>query len=638
EHHAERKEIQQEGSKNRDVPETQVESFMKKKMGRKILPIALYLGFISGFTALVFRIFIEYSWIDPNPIGIGAVRKITSRTYAPWDSIVIGVIICLYLLHVISWLKKSPRNIRIKGFIQLSIAALSWIIAWIIPWIPFFIASTIGVSMFLGGMIFLHHDLAKAIDNTLLNKKRPNLGWFLIAVIYTFSVVIGFVLFGVVHRNMWLIDYIPWIYAVIILVGALFEVMVGANIQKIKSKLGMLDNSVSNDSENGGLNQSKNTWSFFLKLFKRKTRDSQKKVLRAKPMTTVAIFVVIFCALYTAGISQSHGTITQDPKVVYMWGLPESGYFSEDWTDKITHVSLGGVSWNSETGVVNSITLNETLASYYKTRGIKVMPVIGLSGENLYHLIKNTDGRLDTFCSTLRSALENSTADGISVDFEMLETPSGETPPTDDDWLNLWKRIGKEVFHPESGKQYVFANYWGIGAGNSKQYVNEYMESVDLHIHNCYESHWHLGQQGATTIASSASGGVLEIYNLLNDKSLTSKIVLGLPLYGYRWVWGEAPTIPFRDEYKDNYTTTAERFEPYNVTMSYANESIIRWDPFSGGEWFEYKDELGRRCVGYTQGSEQLIQILNGINGYNIGGLMFWPGGNDPYPGLLDLL
>ncbi|MHA1682469.1 MAG: hypothetical protein ACTSUE_16140 [Promethearchaeota archaeon] len=584
--------------------------------------IMLYLFLLSGISALVFRIYTNFSWIDPNPLQIGLPRTIFSRIYAPWDSILLGAAVTLYIACMVKYLKKFENRAKLLGFIQLSASAGSWIMLWEVPQIPSFIFVTCGFATFLGGLIYMHHELAHVLNGTILNKARPNGCWYPITLTYFLGVIGGFILYGVIHRNMWLIDYIAWAYAGIILLGGLFGVLASIVVKRVKTKPPRVKSKprVKNSAPHSIM-----------------ARDG----IRARYETksgVVLLFMVSLCVFYTIGTTQAHNTTISDYDILYMWGTPASGYFNASWCNKISHVSLGGVSYDGTTGNVTGITVNGTLASYYSGFGIKIMPTMGLSGENLWHLVNNTDGRLDTYCTTFRAALEASTVDGVSLDFEGLELPAGGSPPTDQDWKNLWKRLSDEIFHPEVGDQYILANYWGLGAGSDKDYVNAYFDYVDIHIQNCYESHWHLGAQGTTTIAAFSSGGMLEIYNHLIDKSDMNRVVLGLPLYGYRWVWGETPAIPFREGEFENYSSTVEKFEPYDVIINYANESLIRWDPFSGGEWFEYTDSRGRRCIAYIEGTEQLIQILNAVDSFNIGGLMFWPGGNPPYPGLFDTL
>jgi spore germination protein YaaH len=595
----------------------------KSKNIVKSISFTFYLLFVMGASATMFRIFLNFAWIDPNPVTVGSLRTNYARAYAPWDSIGLGLSILVYILIIILKFPKDNRNINKLGFLQLGITAISWIIVWEVPTIPFFVFATIGVSTFLGGLLYINYNLAISINNSNLNSNNCIVLWIFILIVYLGGVVIGFVVHGAIHRNMYLIDFISWFFAALILLGGFCGLLAGSSedssevISKANSKNG--NNSNKSEKSNG-------------KALNHNSRTSKK------PTAALLIFMVVFCSLYTLEISQAHNTEYQKYDNLYMWGLPPGGKFSDDWCKKISHVSLGGISFNRTTGEVTKISINETLADYYRAYGIKIMPTIGLVHEELWHMLMNTDGRLDTFCKTFREMLLNSSADGVSIDFEMLETPEGEINAEDKEWLNVWKRLSEEVFHPTSGKQFILANYFGVGGRSTKEYVNSYFNYVDIHIQNCYESHWHLGAQGATTIASHVASGMLEIFNKLTDKTEMKKIVLGLPFYGYNWVWGIAGAIPFLDEYKADYHSTSERFEAYDVTMERANASLIRWDPFSGGQWFEYTNEDGKRCVAYQQGTEQLIQILNAVKGYQIGGLMFWPGGNDPYSGLYEIL
>ncbi|MFX0099417.1 MAG: hypothetical protein ACFFCS_07525 [Candidatus Hodarchaeota archaeon] len=565
-------------------------------------------SYVVGFIA-------DLSFVDPNVMQPGGQRTQVDRPWAPWDTVLITATGVLAAVVVLWYCMKHPKRGIILSMVMVAGFFLVWWAIWSDLVVPMFIWAWLGFPLYIGSTGgFLIYFLA-FFKPSRREESRPTgaqykstprgtvKAWILVTPLL-FTSIIGVNFRGIVDRNM---EYLPLLVPITMffIVAAVVLVMICGLVKRRKM----------------------DPTPFLVRV-----TEGQKK----KPAIIWAL--VLFGMLYAAPTIGYHDQSLDTYDSLFMWGGSLATWEPET-VPHVTHATVYGFSLNGTTGQVSSSLIPTDFTAYHDL-GIKVLPTIGLIGTDLYYMVKNEGGRQDTFISSLKNVLVATGADGVAIDFELMEVPEGEPGTTGEEWISMWERVYYEACKA-GGNDFLFANYWGVGAGYTRNQVNRYMNAIDIHVQNMYEAHHHTGTQGSTTVMERSIPPVFEVYSMLDNKALMSRFFPGFPSYNYVWIEGRP--VPLNESEMisggadwphPDYDTIQEILEN--------NSAVQRYDPFSGATVSRFEMTLvnGSRvqCIAWVHDTTMVVRAMHQMKGLGITGMMFWPGYQDMAPRLIDAL
>jgi spore germination protein len=261
------------------------------------------------------------------------------------------------------------------------------------------------------------------------------------------------------------------------------------------------------------------------------------------------------------------------------------------------HADAKGMIYGSDSPAVTQ---------FAKSRGIKVVPIVanGEFQQSVSHALVTDGGRQTQLLDSLQWLVNTFGYDGVNVDFENLA-------PAD---RSLFSAMMSNVYarlHP-LGKLVTLA----IPSKTSERFDGfpggfDYAglaPNLDLAIVMAYDQHYSGGSAGP--IADIA--WVNDVISYAKTAIPPSKIVLGVPFYGYDWAIGRS----------------GARAMAYNDVVStvFAHGAQIRLDPASQSPYFTY---AGR--IVWFEDSSSLRAKLNLVTLHGLAGWAGWRlGQEDP--------
>lgn len=571
---------------------------------------------VTGASAFVPGFLGDFAWIDPNPIAPGVPRGIIERPWAPWDTIGILAFGILVAVLVLVFLLRTPDRSLLVSTCMFSGFSIAWLMAWSTATIPFFIWSLIGVPCYFGTVtsfiVFIVRWFKPPRQDAWKSGECPVVGGLTRRAWLLSMPYLGSAAAGLMCRDAfnWSMPLVPVMVAIPVVAGAAI-LAVSWSIDAARRRVVHLPPMP----------------------FHAPDQASKRRV------NSALVMFIVLGGLYAASYASYHAPYAGEIARLYAWG-GNIGTWTPDVEAKVTHATVFALDLNATTGVVSCTTTPWIAANNtpYHARGIKVMPTIFLGYADLYFMLKNVGGVLDTFISTLGTTLVATGVDGVSIDFEMLVQPQGLPRVTAEDWIVTWERISTEACHA-GGNDFLLGVYWQIGGQYTRHQVNRYFRAVDIHVENMYETHKQTGSQGSTTVIEVSISSVTEIYSMLDDKAVMAKVMPGLPVYHYIWIDGtkgalnESLIVPGGSWWWFHPHATLEQ-------LMVANDATFRWDPFSGATWSRFtmtlQDNRTATVVAYLHDTGLLARTMHVMEGYGITGMMLWPAHQPVPPGFID--
>jgi len=605
-------------NKTRPQEDAAIEELPRNRLGvhaGAYLGLGLAMASLVGILAFVPGFLGDMAWVDPNPMLPGVPRAVIDRPWAPWDTI--GMCACgfIVVIFISSMMMKRPRITLVASTCMFAGFIATWFASWSAATISLFIWSLAGLPLYLGaiiGVLLAILRLFKPPRTDALRDGRRSTraaiaarAWLIVVPFFAVA-AIGLDMRDIFNFNMAWLSIMVAIPA--IAGGSIIAVMAVFQIAK--------------------------TWHVSLPSspFIEPSRKHKRE------WSAAVILLMAFGMVYTASYASYHAPLATKMQGLYMWG-GTLGDWPSDVEAKVTHATVFSLVLNTTTGAVSSTwSLPENLP--YHLHGIKVMPTVFLAFTDLYRMLKNQGGMLDTFISTLKNTLEITGVDGVSIDFEMLVNPKDLPPVTTDDWISAWCRIGNEACHA-GGEHFLLGVYWSIGGAYTRDQVNRYFKAVDIHVENMYENHHQDGMQGSNHVIESSIENIIETYALLDDKAMMAKIMPGLPVYNYIWIDGQRNSL---DESQLVPGGSAWPFIPFNMLQQVMinNSATFRWDPFSGATYSRFQMTLQNNmtitAIAWLQDTAQLARSMHVMDGYGVGGIMLWPANQPVPPGFIATL
>lgn len=253
--------------------------------------------------------------------------------------------------------------------------------------------------------------------------------------------------------------------------------------------------------------------------------------------------------------------------------------------------------WNSE---------DATIISWAKSNGVKIIPLISNEFDgNLVSSVINNSTVKQTHINNIVDKVVTMGYDGIEIDYENLLA-------TDKDAFSAFIRDLATALHGK-GKVLVVTVHpktepigtWG--GPKAQDYVTLGQAADKIRI-MAYDYHWSGGTPGS--IAPSTWVDQVLAYSVTAIPK--SKVVLGVPNYGYDW-------------------GTTGKGITYEQAMATANTygALITQDPLNGPHYIYY-DSTGVKHEVWFENTMSLNTKLDLVNKYDINGISIWRlGGED---------
>lgn len=292
-----------------------------------------------------------------------------------------------------------------------------------------------------------------------------------------------------------------------------------------------------------------------------------------------------------------------------------------------THIMYFGLTVDSEGGIVKSGTEWNTLsASHFQSliKGLdknrtKLSIVIKQFDEEIINKIisdKNASAHLINDLSNLVSQFN---LDGINFDFEF----DGATQSLD---RNKFSSFIEEVswgLRKEYPEIVLSFDLSGQIIEKERSYdlvrIGKAMDFVIIMGYDYKSSGAAFAGPVAPILGEANDHTISEAVAYVSLKIPTSKIVLGMPLYGYEWETKDS-------SYKSS--TTAEvgvvaSFSRVSTLLSKDKTIQVQWDEKAQSPWFVYKDKAQTKQI-YFENEKSLMNKLMFAQENKLSGAAFW--------------
>jgi spore germination protein len=128
------------------------------------------------------------------------------------------------------------------------------------------------------------------------------------------------------------------------------------------------------------------------------------------------------------------------------------------------------------------------------------------------------------------------------------------------------------------------------------------------------------GVIGGPPMAVSPIHEVKKVLSYAISQISSSKIMQGIPLYGYEW------QLPYS---ANSVTRAINLVEVYDLARRY--HAAIEYDPVAQSPHFQYTDEKNTEYVVWFEDVRSITVKYAATFEFNLGGVGFWSGKNDPY-------
>jgi spore germination protein len=157
----------------------------------------------------------------------------------------------------------------------------------------------------------------------------------------------------------------------------------------------------------------------------------------------------------------------------------------------------------------------------------------------------------------------------------------------------------------------------GYGGQNVAQDYAAIGRAADQVRLMAYDYHWNTSPPGPI----APVGWVRDVLAYAKTQIPLSKIILGIPLYGYDWVGNKASDLTWQQA----------------VQLAEAHGAVVHHDPASQSPWFSYTDSAGRAHQVWFEDPQSSAAKFAVAKEEGVGGVFLWMYG-DEAPGTWSVL
>ena len=272
-----------------------------------------------------------------------------------------------------------------------------------------------------------------------------------------------------------------------------------------------------------------------------------------------------------------------------------------------------GLSGSGQVVVQHPSTLPQVTADIGRLRaaGLRVVPTIANStnGNWAYQpaaRILHDSGVMSRTVAAITALVTQHDYAGIDIDFEGLHAADRQAFSTFVTELGTalhsrGKILSVAVFAKTSdagvGQQNVAQDYAAIGRA---------ADQVRL---MAYDYHWNTSPPGPI----APVGWVREVLAYAKTQIPLSKIILGIPLYGYDWVGNNASDLTWQQA----------------VQLARTHQAVVHYDSASQSAWFSYTDSSGRSHQVWFEDPQSSAAKFAVAKDEGVGGVFLWMYGDE---------
>jgi len=278
--------------------------------------------------------------------------------------------------------------------------------------------------------------------------------------------------------------------------------------------------------------------------------------------------------------------------------------------DLLTTIAYFGVDIDAQGNLINLRDWPAAgLVNMAHSRGVRVvLTVILFTPPDIEGLISDPNRR-QKLINNLLTQVQNANADGVNIDFEGV--PSGNREN-----LTAFMTELTEAFHTNIPGSFVTIFTPAVDWSNVFDYFT-LAQVTDGLVISGYDYHWRTGP--TTGAVAPLTGGTYNVTWSVNDylnKTLfnTSKIILGVPFYGFDW--------PAASEFPGAATTGAGHSIFYSEAYPNAMQYGRIWDNTSQSPWYKYNS--GGWHQGWYDDSLSLAKKFELVNTEDLKGIGIW--------------
>ncbi len=346
-------------------------------------------------------------------------------------------------------------------------------------------------------------------------------------------------------------------------------------------------------------------------------------IYRAKLLSIIILFMVVISAFTVINSSEIQHPVyggqdkldeTSDGYTLYgfwpYWIDPSE--YSPDW-DGVTHVSYFSMPANSDGNLSNDYMYryDDVKALAESNEKSVTLTVTCFDKDTMDEILAYHKQDL---ADNILYAIQTYDADGVNIDFEFPRTTNTFTGESNADlFQDLISRVYNNVKGDNPDHHITFCVAGSVETVYRNTELSQYIDAVFL---MGYDYHW--GSSSQTGPVSPFDYGELDVTDsvvTLKDYYPSTKIIMGIPFYGYDW--------PCEDDTARSSTTDMGSSILMKDAVDNAEVYGRRWYSDSSTPWYAYETAEGWRQTWYDD-EESLSVKWDYVVSEGLAGTGFW--------------
>jgi spore germination protein YaaH len=240
-----------------------------------------------------------------------------------------------------------------------------------------------------------------------------------------------------------------------------------------------------------------------------------------------------------------------------------------------------------------------------KRRGVKtVLTLKAFNNSNIEQLVRS-DLAQKQFIANAVELVKMKSLNGINLDFEYTGTPDSTTR---DGFTRMVANLSAELQRQVENSKLSVSTYLTSASNEDLFDLPKLSSFVDNFVVMGYDVHTPKGEPGPVAPLEGPNGisGALQSYV---DRIESSKLILGVPYYGYDWVLGTEDT-------------SQNSGVPYAIIA--ASKAKVLWDDATQTPSYRYKDGVGLTHEVHFENTQSLGMKYDYVNKNNLAGVALW--------------
>jgi spore germination protein len=249
--------------------------------------------------------------------------------------------------------------------------------------------------------------------------------------------------------------------------------------------------------------------------------------------------------------------------------------------------------------------------SRLRAAGLRVVPTIAnvTNGNFAYQpaaLILHSPGVMSRTVTAITALVTQQDYAGVDLDFEGLHAADRQAFSTFVTDLAAALHARGKILSVAVFAKTTDAGYGGQNVAQDYAAIGRAADQVRL---MAYDYHWNTSAPGPI----APVGWVRDVLAYAKTQIPLSKIILGIPLYGYDWVGNKASDLTWQQA----------------VQLAEAHGAVIHYDSASQSPWFSYTDSAGRAHQVWFEDPQSSAAKFAVAKDEGVGGVFLWMYGDE---------